>query len=546
MLWLQTVAVAQTTAPSASQVTPRSLAPETAAQPKPRIVLPRESVVPVPEGADNLLVTLGDILLEGGFPERAAADAAILRLGEQGEIPVGDVYRIAGAIQSAYADAGFPFVRVTVPPQDLRSGGTARLVLVDGVIDSLVLDAVHPALRRSARAFLGPLVGKRRVRISELDRQISLLSDTPGATVRTAVAPGDTAGGVKLIVEAELDRMSGSLAFDNRSSDAFRNRQITASLAANGIFGAGDTIYVYASGDPLTSPPIGRDVPRKVLGGGLAFPVGADGLVAGLEYTKSRTIPIGSPIVTRDEYEKVSTSLSYPLIRSRLQTLGIRGSIERYSERNVAPEFDFMLFRDAYVIGRLRVDYSRNGDIAAVGGGLGLSYGATKPTEDRSKVTATRTFTKLEGSAFVSARLPVAGLVAGASALGQLILDGGIPLGESFGLDGASGLSSFSAGGASADRGGVIRLTLSRPTPFADNRVVATPLLFAAGGLAGYQAGDPFLLRKAGVAGVGLQLAAARPLNGLSPTLSIEYGARFADRSYARGDRLNVDLRIGF
>lgn len=539
-------ASAQTAPPAASQVTPRTVAPERPAERPPEVGQPAEPAVEIPAGADDLRLTPQEFVLEDGFPERASADAALLAAGARREISVGDIYRLAGSIQAAYAAAGYPFVRVVVPPQDLADGRPVRLTLVDGFIEAIDFGGVDPALRRPAARYLTPLVGKRRLTMASLDRRISLLADLPGARVRTAIGAGERAGGVKLIVEAQLDPLAGSLSYDNRSSDAFRNRQLTFSGTVNGLLGLGDTVYVYASGDPLVSPPIASRAPRRVFGGGAAVPIGSHGIVVGLEYTHSRTEPVGGPFATRDDFRKATASVSHALIRSRRQSLSLRGSIERLRERQAAPEFGVLLFRDRYVIGRMRLDYVRYGDRLTIGGGAGLSYGGTDLKPERSKLTATSRFTKAELSAFASALLPRGGLVAGLTAQGQIIVDGGLPLAESFGLDGPNALSTFNSGAASADEGVVARATLSRPTPLADGRWLVSPVLFLAGGLADHAGGDPFLLREAASYGAGLQIASTRPVRGFSPAITLEYGWREADRAYARGKRLSVDLRVGF
>ena len=533
-------------APPASQVTPRTLAPE---RPLARSVRPEQAAefaVDVPDGADALDVTVAGAVLEGGFEERREADAAMLAVVAGKRIKVGDIYRLASALQAAYVAAGYPFVRVVVPPQDLADGGSARLLLIDGFVERLDMSGVHKALREPVRRLLGPLIGARRVTQAMLERRITLLSDVPGARVRTAIAPGEADGGVLLVVEATIDRISGSVQFDNRANDAFGNRQVTLSTSVNGLLGLGDSLYLFASGDPKASPFFSLRAPRRVLGGGWSVPVGRDGMVGSVEYSLSRTAPQGGAFSTLDVFEKVTGSLTRPLLRRRDESLSLRAAVEHYSEEQTAPDFALQLFRDRYVIGRLRLDYVHNGDRATYGGGIGVSHGGTNLTGQQSKPTATARFTKVEASAFLNAPLPRGGLVLALAAQGQAVVDGVIPLGEVFPLDGPNALSSFNAGGAPADQGVTLRAGLSRPTLMKGGHWAITPQIFAAGGLARYAAADPFLLRRAAAYGVGLQLAPTRSLSGFSPQLGIEYGWRTGDRDYARGQRLTIDLRIGF
>jgi hemolysin activation/secretion protein len=500
----------------------------------------------VPEGADALEVDLQGVSLEGAFPEELVPIGKRLDTFGGRRVRVGDIYRLATELQTKYIASGFPFVRVIVPPQDLADGGIVRLTLIDGFIEALVLDGLDPALRHAAERLLRPLVGVRQLSFKALERQISLLGDVPGGTVRTAIARGDAIGGVKLIVDGKIDRWSGSIAFDNRTSAAFNHRQVILSVVANGLLGRGESFYVYAGGDPLAGSPLAATATRRLFGSGATFPLGSRGAVLGLEYTNSRTQPLGGPFITRDLFQKVSASLTQSLMRTRRQNLTFRGAIEYYRERQTAPEFDALLFFDEYAIGRVRFDYSHGSEKLNFGGAVIVSHGRTSIDPNISSPGATPRFTKSELSAFASWRLPVAGLVGSANLQSQLIFDGVLPIAESFLLDGPSGLSTFDAGGASASEGVVLRTVLSRPIAWTKASWTIVPNLFGAVGFARHQNREPFLLTRAASYGLGLQFVPIKPFGGISPVVGIEYGWRTANRDYARGQRLTVDVRLGF
>ena len=80
-----------------------------------------------PANASKLFLTIGNVTVEGGFPELAADTAAITAKIQGRQISVAEIFAAANAIEQAYAARGYVLVRVAVPPQQLKNGG--RFVL---------------------------------------------------------------------------------------------------------------------------------------------------------------------------------------------------------------------------------------------------------------------------------------------------------------------------------------------------------------------------------------------------------------------------------
>lgn len=115
-------------------VTPQTLAPAQGDNGF-RVDIPETGAFSAPAGAENLTVTLGDVTVEGSFPEvKPDVDAITARLRSR-RVTLAEIYEAASAIEQAHARAGYVLARVSVPPQDLSDGNPLRIVVTDGFVE---------------------------------------------------------------------------------------------------------------------------------------------------------------------------------------------------------------------------------------------------------------------------------------------------------------------------------------------------------------------------------------------------------------------------
>ncbi|MBV9286828.1 MAG: ShlB/FhaC/HecB family hemolysin secretion/activation protein, partial [Hyphomicrobiales bacterium] len=192
------VASSQVVAPS--RVTPTTLAPPTG--PTGPITITSPAGLSPPANAANLSVTVGKVSVEGGFPELAAETAVITARLSGRRVTVAEIFAAANAIEQAYAAHGYVLVRVALPPQQLKNGGTLRLVVIDGFVEGVDVKAVPERQRALVEARLASLIGKRHVTLAELERRLILASDVPGLVLSSTLARGAEPGGTLLVLEA--------------------------------------------------------------------------------------------------------------------------------------------------------------------------------------------------------------------------------------------------------------------------------------------------------------------------------------------------------
>ncbi len=533
--------------PAASQVTPRDLRPDRDSSGAPTAVAPRAGTAPT--GSDELSFRPSRIVVRGGYAVlQRQTDAAVA--GYVGRpITVADFYELGNALQRLYVGAGYPLARIVVPAQSLTDGGEASFELIDGVVGELDVSGVPQPVRAAVLRRLQPLIGRRQLRGSQIERRLLLAGQVPGAALRSALAPGRQPGTTTLVIEADYRPISGGLNFDDLASPAFNRRNLTLRLAVASVFGQGEQLYVFAASDPLDGDvPFSRNHPRSVVGGGVSLPIGHDGLQLNLEATHSRTKPLGGFFVTRNTFNRGSVRISYPVVLDRRLSLTAQASIEALREVQVLPQFDdFALSKDRFLVSRIGGQIFATRGRLALSGDVTFSIGRGFPSAltPYSRGAATDRFARVEGGASATIELPARVLWAN-SLRGAAVIAGGLPNSELFQLDGPSALSTFTSGTLSADQGVTLRSSLSRPLPVA-NTLAVVPYLFAAGGIARNTVPTAFDTRRAAAYGLGIttDLRFPRIRSGIVATL--EYGRGVTDNPFLPDrNRFSVQLGLRF
>ena len=538
-------------AQQAPQVTPRDLRP----------IVPLQPIAPLPEPAPEapppaaaaLTVAPAQILIEDGFLELAPETEALLAPMRSRRTTVASLYALAESIEALYRAADYPLVRVTLPPQSVVDGGTLRLVVLDGFIESIDVAAVPQKARSNVERTMRTLVGRRHLRGAMLERVLGLASRGPGITLRSALGAGRAAGGAVLVLEAGFQPFGGSLGFDNKLSQALGHNQATLQLRANQPLGYGEQLYGYFSGGTDFGNWLASDARRRVAGAGVIVPLGTDGLNLNFEVTRSISQPrTALPFINRSEFERYSLRLGYPLILDREQELTVTGTLDATSQRDSLPAFDLQLDRDRLRVARVGMDWTtRTAAQGRVSTSLLLSKGMnslgarTREQAESSGLGFSRfgadpAFTKLEASASLDHPLP-AGFLS-RTVFRMQYADSVLPGAELFNLDGDEALSGFRTGALYDDRGRTLRQEISRPFALGIGGFDASlaPYVFGAIGKSGTRLAGPPLLGLGRSIGFGVRTA------WRAVTLSAEASQSTTLPYHTRENRLFVKAAVQF
>jgi hemolysin activation/secretion protein len=476
-LLLGVVAVVACPLPALSQVAPSRVTPETLRPPVPSApdVLPPSGGAPLqaPAGAERLSFIVGRVAIKGTFPELENETRALVRTVEGHRVTVVQVYEFANALEQAYARAGYILVRVTVPPQKLNDSGALRIVIVDGFVEKVEVDNVPDRVRALVSARMASLIGRRHIKLDEIERRLLTAGDVPGLRLKSTLARGKAIGGALLVLEGTHRLVTATATIDNRLPSSLGTWSYGTSVALNSAFGFGEQFYASAqsSGDPALI--LDSTSPLRVLGAGAVLPLGTDGWILNPEYTNShsQTLPVSGGLVSIGQFERFALRTSYPLIRTRTNVLSLSAAFEFIQQTVVLPLFSTDLNKDLY--GVLRIGAAYETGLPWWGAALQTSATFSQGTGGRDSADALASgiplsrqgagpfFSKATFDARVTQPLPNEFRM---DFIGRAQTSFGNPLlvSEQFSLDGPQAVSAYPSGTLNVDEGGTLRVELSR------------------------------------------------------------------------------------
>lgn len=533
------------------QVAPPTLQPDAPPAAPPPLTPAAPAAAP-PDGA-GLTVEVARISVEGGRPELAGVTADLIRPFESRRASVAELYKLAGDLEAAYARHGYVLVRVVVPPQTLRDGATVRLVVVDGFIEAVEVrgpEAVAGPVRRRAQR----LVGQRGLTLAQIERPLLLASALPGVEMRSTLTAGEQPGGSRLILEVTHNQLSGGLTADNRLGEEYGSWELSGQVSFNGVAGRGEQFYASAAARPAADG-FGGGAPRRVIGAGLTFPIGLDGLRGAVEATLVETNPRPAPLTprVRGEFDRLALRLTYPIVLRRTESLALTAAFEEVDERQIAIDFNSTLSIDKLRTLTLDLDWRRTSQAAAVSANLGVRQGldalGARSQGDVlasgipfSRQGASPDFSKIMGGVQGDWALG-GGFTFSAAARFQASLSGALPGAEHVDISGPDGLSALPLGRVTGDSGVVGRLRLGRP--FSAGAGWITPYVYGAAATAWLD--QPTVVEAARTNGFGYGLGAdlSAPVRGANADVfaTVEIGK--ADLDGPASDEWRVTVQLG-
>ncbi len=542
------VAVAQ----SASNLAPSTFQPQNQRSTGP-VTVARDPGAPVPEGADRLFVTVGAVRIEGALPQMEAAnDGFVTRLTGQ-RVAVSEIFAATSQLENAYTNAGFVLSRVVLPQQVLRDGGTLRIVVIDGFVESINADKVPEQARDRVVAITRPLIGKKGVRLNEIERALLLAGDIFGIRLSSTLSAGDARGGTVLTLDGEFKQYTGSYGFDNTLSDELGPVNLSLGLEVNGALEMGETFYFRAGGSPTRF--FSDDAKYRILAAGTVFPIGYDGLTFNVEVTSSKAQPDPDPVPNTSEFERLSFRFYYPWIRTRQLNLSSQLILDRVSDSQdlTVGSTDLPIYDDDLSVLRATLDASwsyDNGTFLRTGAVLsrgldafGASASGGSDDTPLSRQGASAEFTKLVLSAQYQRPLNANWSV---NVNARIQENFGDPLvtSEQFSIASSSELSAFDAGELRGDNGWVLRTELGRSqqVELAGIPLIFKPYLFGAYGVLGIE--QPTIVEqrttKASSYGLGFDLFTIEDSAYRSGSVRVEYGRGERDDLGADGNRFSI------
>lgn len=364
---------------------------------------------------------------------------------------------LAEQVATAYHDAGYPFARAYLPPQDLSSGQLV-IAVVEGRYGAVQATG-DAALAAQAQGFLSRLQPGAPIESRSLERATLILDDQPGVRTVTVMRPGTAFGTGDLDVEViRTPRLHGDMGYDNHGSRYTGEHRLRANVLIDSPFRLGDQVQLS-----------GVTTSESLWLGSLGYsrPLGTDGWRGQVSYAHTR-YQLGQEFANAQAsgIAKVATlAVTYPWVRSQAVnlTLGVTLQHKDLQDTQGAAGTRSGKTSDA---APLSLQFDQRDSLAAGG----VSYGSVsvtpgrlklgtelKDADARSSVNSNGHFSKWNMDVARSQNTGVAGLSLFGRLSGQWT-NKNLDSSEKFGLGGASGVRAYPTGEGFGDTGWLTQL----------------------------------------------------------------------------------------
>ena len=373
---------------------------------------------------------------------------------------LGELEKIASLITKKYREEGYFVARAYIPKQSM-SEGILEIAVIEGNYGVFHLKNSSLVSNERVQAMLDDIKGDNVVSVDTLERAMLIINDTAGVKVTGAdVKPGEKVGTSDFSITTEATNpYSAYIISDNYGSKYTGRYRVNVGLSANSPLGYGDKFGINGVISTKTDLKNGKVYYN--------FPLMANGLRGEISAAKT-TYSLAEDYAALDALghsTSLEALLSYPLIRTRLETLNLSlGLVHKEMEDEVRSTATLTKKEsDALNVG---ANYLKNDTL--FGFNSTLSTQVTLTMGDLDSPTNTDTdgsYSKIAGSMEQNVELtPEYALTASLrfqKALGNKNLDGS----EDFSLGGAYGVRAFPDGEHSSENGYLLGLELFYTLP---------------------------------------------------------------------------------
>ncbi len=321
-----------------------------------------------PEALKAETLDLADVKLTGVTVYRAEQLAGLFAPYRGKQITFEQFYAIARAVQQRYREDGYVLSFAYVPPQTVEDG-IFTIAVVEGFVERVPVEDVEEPLKRNLEALLAPISAHRPLDVRTLERYLLLANDMAGLKVTGVLRPsGSLRGAAVLVAKVRRNPVEGGATVDNRGSEFTGTWQSSVSASVNSAFGTGERLSLSLSEASLRHE-------KEAVSASYQQPIGNDGLRFEQTVSYTTTTP-GSTLKEFDVKTKtleLGTALSYPLIRSRAETLTASAGLTVRNSTVVLRNAHFS--RDRYRFLNAGLNYSTSGFL---GGSSRIALGLTQ------------------------------------------------------------------------------------------------------------------------------------------------------------------------
>lgn len=326
VLGLSTLSLAQTLPATAD---PGRLRERLDSQPQPARtaeppIVRRQRADAMPDSFKSVRLTLKTIRIEGATVLPAARLQAQADTYTGREVTGSDILELAASLTALYRNEGYILSLVIVPPQTI-SDGTLTLRVIEGYIDRVSLQTgkgVGASLHARLAEIGEKIRASRPTQAAVLERYLLIANDFPGIELRSVLSPSPERGAADLTLIATAKQFEGFTSVDNYGSKYLGPGQLSVGVTGNQLLGVNDQWRFIGVGTGDTEMLYGQFAYSQILS--------SEGLKVSAAVSSGATQPgdILKPFDVRGKADTVALSVSYPLLRTRNQSVFARATYE--------------------------------------------------------------------------------------------------------------------------------------------------------------------------------------------------------------------------
>lgn len=376
----------------------------------------------------------------------AVGAAAEPFLGETATLE--NIKALTDAMTAAYQQSAVALFTIVVPEQDFAHG-VVRVYIAEGYIEKILLTGeADDKTNRLVRSYADKLMLERPLQRATMERQLSLIRDIPGLSVKTRLLPGSKTGAVRLQLALDYKKPTVTFGFSNRTTRLVADGQFTAQANVYRLLRDGDKTQLNMAASVNFNDSLYAGLEHST-------PLGGSGLRAVASGAWLRSQPTMTSI--SGDAQIYSVALAYPVLRSYKTKLIVSSSLDLLNSDNAA--LGAIIASERTRAGRLKASYNRSYKTRSVRAAIGFSHGLDMIGARTDTGSGNIRYKKLNGDFAVSQRVHDR-FVLRASAAGQWSADP-LPANERFAVGGAKYGRGFKNSIASADRGAATSLEVA-------------------------------------------------------------------------------------
>jgi len=315
----------------------------------------------------------------------------------------------ASVITKEYRANGFFVTRAYIPAQKMQDG-IVEIAIIEGNYGKFILDNSSRVSTPRVQAMLDNVKDANIVSTATLERAMLIINDTPGAKVTAAdVMPGAEVGTSDFAVKTEATPLyDGYVIGDNYGSRYTGQNRLMAGVNFNSLAGIGDKLSL--------SGLVSKEADLTNYRVGYAIPLMPNGLTGEVAYsmTKYALTEEYADLNAEGTSNALEATLSYPLIRTRLETLKIHSTL---AKKDLTDKLDGDTSTDKDVVS-LNLGLTHTKDQMLLGlntqikSNLTLTHGSLNFADDASRTAdeagaqTAGTYNKLGGYVNATVQLP--------------------------------------------------------------------------------------------------------------------------------------------